>query len=79
MVISLSFYTYLVYRAGLGALCFVAYSSPKKQEYVTITAPHRRIRNMETIFQILGIVYYTVALARLLAEIRKEQREKERD
>ena len=34
---------------------------------------------METIFHILGIVYYTVALARLLADIRKEQREKERD
>ena len=34
---------------------------------------------METLFHILGIVYYTVAQVRLVAETVKEQREKQRD
>ena len=34
---------------------------------------------METTFHILGIVYYTVALIRLVAQIQKERREKQSD
>ena len=35
--------------------------------------------DVDTLFHVLGIVYYTVALSRLIAEIRKEQREKQSD
>ena len=40
-----------------------------------MSAP-RKESEMETIFHVLGIVYYTVALIALLAEIREKQRDK---
>jgi hypothetical protein len=49
------------------------------QSLVVATAPHKEAEDMETIFHILGIVYYTVALIDLVATMLRKRQEKQSD